>query len=107
VRNLIAEPIAVMSIMFIRQLHAHLPAACPVIVNSVDPGYCASELQRNLTGAMRRIEPAFASLFANTPEEGARQVVRSSISISFLAILDERFRDGRSMRLSRIRTVTS
>ncbi|TFK23999.1 short-chain dehydrogenase, partial [Coprinopsis marcescibilis] len=51
-----------------------------VIVNSVCPGYCSSELQRNVTGPKRVLFKGIEMYMAWTAEEGSRQVVWAALA---------------------------
>lgn len=68
----------VLNILFVRALQDRLPKDAPIIVISVNPGFCASQL-------MRYADPAIAAhfsealKFARTPEEGSRQFIRAAI----------------------------
>jgi len=67
------------NIFFVRELTKRLPANSPVIVNAVNPGYCKSQLFRNLTLLARVLHQIMGPLLARTIEEGSRQLVWAAI----------------------------
>ncbi|PFH48614.1 hypothetical protein AMATHDRAFT_42140 [Amanita thiersii Skay4041] len=62
------------NIFFIRALSTHLKNRS-VTVNTVNPGYCYSELRRGLAGINAMIDGIRERLFAYTTEQGSRQLV--------------------------------
>ncbi|KAJ7765295.1 hypothetical protein B0H16DRAFT_1796663 [Mycena metata] len=67
------------SVFFARALNAHIPPATPLIVNTVDPGFCHSDLTRNITGLRAFIINIMAFLLARTAEQGSRRLVWSAV----------------------------
>lgn len=63
-----------LNLFFVRALSHHLKDQS-IIVNAVDPGFCYSELRREITNIRTVI---FEWLFARTAEEGARQLIWAS-----------------------------
>ena len=50
-----------------------------MIVTAANPGYCKSELTRNLPFALRIIHAIRKALLARTTEEGSRQLVWAAV----------------------------
>ena len=72
--SLITPP-SVLSVAFVRSLQAHIPPSLPLIVANVCPGFCITELRRNVGPII------FAELdkTTRTPEEGSRQLLWASL----------------------------
>jgi len=68
-----------LNVFFVRELTKRLPTNSPVIVTAVNPGYCLSELRRNLPFMTRIFDQAMEALLARTSEEGSRQLVWAAI----------------------------
>ena len=51
----------------------------PVIVNTVNPGFCQSELARNITGLQAWIMWLRKLILARTTEQGSRQLIWACI----------------------------
>jgi retinol dehydrogenase 12 len=66
-------------VFFVRELTKKLPANSPVIVVAVNPGFCKSELLRQMPFSYRTIIGILKALLARTTEEGSRQLVWSAI----------------------------
>ncbi|KAJ7160935.1 hypothetical protein C8R46DRAFT_1106009 [Mycena filopes] len=64
-----------LNIMFARGLDARLGADAPVVVNTVNPGMCVSELRRDLPAVLAFIFGIAERIMAFTAEEGSRQLV--------------------------------
>lgn len=64
-----------------RALNEHLGAA-PLIVDAVNPGFCASELNRNISGFLAVIGGVMTSILAFTPEEGSRRLVHAAVGMT-------------------------
>ena len=81
--SLITSP-SVLNVAFVRSLQAHIPPSLPLIVANVCPGFCITELRRNVDPII------FAELdkTARTPEEGSRQLLWASLGPD-LAKLDD------------------
>jgi retinol dehydrogenase 12 len=56
-----------------------LPANSPVIVTAVNPGYCRSQLKRNLSFTHTILYNIMEVLLARTTEEGSRQLVWAAV----------------------------
>ena len=69
----------VLNVLFVRELTKRLPANSPVIVTAVNPGYCKSQLARNLSPAYRMLGTIMQALLARTTEEGSRQLVWAAV----------------------------
>ncbi|KAJ7027177.1 hypothetical protein C8F04DRAFT_1399627 [Mycena alexandri] len=63
------------SVLFARALNAHIPSTTPLIVNTVDPGFCHSELTRNITGLRAAVITIMGWILARTAEQGSRRLV--------------------------------
>jgi len=80
----------VMNILFVRALAAHLPSTSAIIVTAVDPGFCLSDIRRNIGGH----EPLQDLLpYALTLEEGSRQLIYAALAGEAEGKLDS-FRGG-------------
>ncbi|KAF7419527.1 hypothetical protein PC9H_002118 [Pleurotus ostreatus] len=53
-----------------------------IAVNSVDPGFCYSELRRDLPFGIRMVTQFFEKIVARTAEEGSRQLVWAALAKS-------------------------
>ena len=72
------HPDLVLNVFFVRTLNAYLSSSSPTVtVNAVNPGYCDSELRRNLP-------PTRTSLIneelALPTEQGSRQLVYAAVA---------------------------
>lgn len=65
--------------LFARALTAHLPSNSPVIVSSVNPAYCVSDLRRALSFPEAQFAALGDYLLAHTTEQGSRQLVWAAI----------------------------
>lgn len=63
---------------FVRSL-AELLKGSPVVVDTVDPGYCYSDLRRSFSGVRSVIDWLMEKLFAWTSEQGGRQLVYAAV----------------------------
>jgi retinol dehydrogenase-12 len=54
------------------------PDANSIVINCLDPCFCATELAGGLTGGMKAFFTVFEFLFARTAEEGSRLVVSAA-----------------------------
>jgi len=61
-----------LNVFFTRALASRLGASSPLVVNCVNPGYCKSELARNVNNDSQ-------GLLAYTTEEGSRQLVWAAV----------------------------
>ncbi len=50
-----------------------------MIVTAVNPGYCKSQLRRNLSPVLRVVDRIVEALLARTTEEGSRQLVWAAV----------------------------
>ena len=73
------ERFLVLNVFFVRELTKRLPANSPVIVTAVNPGFCKSELGRNLSPVIRMLDNIMRALLARTTEEGSRQLIWAAI----------------------------
>jgi retinol dehydrogenase 12 len=69
----------VLNVFFARELSERLRDK-PLIVNSVNPGFCYSSLRRNLSGKMAWFNWLMEILFARTSEQGSRQLIWACVS---------------------------
>jgi retinol dehydrogenase 12 len=74
-----SEQFPVLNVFFVRELTKRLPANSPVIVTAVNPGYCKSQLRRNLSPFPLMIDTIIEALFARTTEGGSRQLVWAAV----------------------------
>jgi NAD(P)-dependent dehydrogenase (short-subunit alcohol dehydrogenase family) len=68
-----------LNVFFVRELTKRLPANSPVIVTAVNPGFCTSELGRNLSPVFLILGTIMWALLARTTEEGSRQLVWAAV----------------------------
>jgi len=68
-----------LNVFFVRELTKRLPANSPVIMTAVNPGYCKSELGRNLSPVFHMLGKIVQALLARTTEEGSRQLVWAAV----------------------------
>ncbi|KAJ7461186.1 hypothetical protein FB451DRAFT_1269156, partial [Mycena latifolia] len=73
-------PVTKFNLFFVRALNARLPPGTPLIVNAVSPGYCYSELRRNLPGVVAAVDAVMEWFLAFTPERGSRQLVWGALA---------------------------
>ena len=86
---LILSLIAVLEVMFVRELSSRLPVPTPVAVSAVNPGLCHSRLTRNVNSFRRLGLTTLKALFARTTEVGSRTLVHPLVEP------DEMSRHGR------------
>ena len=70
-----ASYLVVFNVLYARALQAHIPSSSPIIITSVDPGFCNSDLLRNADRSI--FEEALKT--ARTSEEGSRQLLYASL----------------------------
>ncbi|KAJ6537643.1 hypothetical protein B0H19DRAFT_961692 [Mycena capillaripes] len=70
-----------LNVFFVRALNVHLGRSAPVIVNSVAPGFCVSELRRDLAGGFKYMVKVMEWMLALTTEEGSRRLVWASVGL--------------------------
>ncbi|KAF7796378.1 hypothetical protein EIP86_007555 [Pleurotus ostreatoroseus] len=70
-----------LNVLFARALAEHLPASVPLIVNSVNPGFCYSQLRRSVVDTTSfAVRLWFRDLLlGRTAEQGARQLVWAAL----------------------------
>ncbi|KAJ7663868.1 hypothetical protein DFH06DRAFT_1188700 [Mycena polygramma] len=68
-----------LNVFFTRALNARLPPSTPLIVNTVNPGYCYSELRRGFTGVMAVFDYLMERALAFTTEVGSRRLVWAAV----------------------------
>ena len=73
------ERFLVLNVFFVRELTKRLPANSPVIVTSVNPGFCKSQLGRYTSLIYRTFGMIMQTLLARTTEEGSRQLVWAAV----------------------------
>lgn len=69
-------PLAVLNILFTRALAAHLQPTSDIIVDTVTPGLCRSDLARN-TATNAQFDAQLAA--ARSSEEGSRQLIWAAV----------------------------
>ncbi|KAJ7140939.1 hypothetical protein C8R44DRAFT_692833 [Mycena epipterygia] len=67
-----------LNVFFVRALSEHLRTA-PLIVNSVNPGFCKSDLGRDASLAVTAIFSIARAILAFTAEEGSRRLVWGAV----------------------------
>jgi len=67
------------NVFFARTLAERLKSNLPVSVNSMNPGYCASALHRNVPRIFAVMEYLFMWMFARTTEVGSRTLVHAAL----------------------------
>ena len=68
-----------LNLFFVRELASRLPEGSPLVINAVNPGFCITGLQRNVTSA-RAVVFWFWNLFiAWSAERGSRQLVFAAL----------------------------
>ncbi|KAF5323689.1 hypothetical protein D9619_012885 [Psilocybe cf. subviscida] len=88
------------NVLFVRALAERFSFSTnSVIVDCVNPGFCASELRRGLNPLLRLGDKLFVALVARTTEEGSRQLVYAALG----GKRDERKLHGAYISLSEIR----
>ncbi|KAF5309362.1 hypothetical protein D9611_013999 [Ephemerocybe angulata] len=65
--------------VFFAQSLAELLKDTPVIVNSLNPGYCYSELRRDFSGVKALVDYLMEKALALTTEEGSRSLVYAAV----------------------------
>jgi hypothetical protein len=71
----------VLNLFFTRSL-ADLLRDTPVVVNCVNPGFCYSELGRELTGFQVQVMRVVRKIMARTTEKGSRQLIYAAVGSS-------------------------
>lgn len=71
-------PLPVLNIFFARALTERLRGE-PIIVNTVNPGYCHSNLSRNMPSIVIMLDKLAKWIFARTTEQGSRSLVWAAI----------------------------
>lgn len=69
----------VLDIFFHRAFNERLGPTSPVIVNGVNPGFCYSELRREVSGLTRVFMLLMEKAIARTAEEGSRQLLYAAL----------------------------
>jgi retinol dehydrogenase 12 len=69
----------VLNVFFARELSERLRDK-PLIVNSVNPGFCSSSLLRNFSGSRAWLIWVYQMLLARTSEQGSRQLIWACVS---------------------------
>ncbi|KAJ7733420.1 hypothetical protein DFH07DRAFT_928832 [Mycena maculata] len=68
------------NVFFVRALNARLPSSTPLIVNTVSPGYCYSELRRNFSGILAVVDFLMERALAFSAEVGSRRLVWAALA---------------------------
>ncbi|KAK7055879.1 WW domain-containing oxidoreductase [Favolaschia claudopus] len=68
------------NVFFVRALNARLPSSTPIVVSCLNPGYCYSELRRELTGPLVAADWLMEKLLAYSTEVGSRPIVWTAVS---------------------------
>lgn len=62
-----------LEVLFVRELAKRSPL--PPVINTVNPGFCYSELDRSMSANLRRVMAVFRFLLARSTEVGSRTLV--------------------------------
>ncbi|KAF7364068.1 hypothetical protein MSAN_01065600 [Mycena sanguinolenta] len=73
------------NLFFARALSAHLGPSAPVIVNAVAPGFCVSELRRDLSGTFKYFMKLMEWMIALPTEHGSRRLVWAAVGLPLRA----------------------
>ncbi|KAJ7777253.1 hypothetical protein B0H16DRAFT_1301756 [Mycena metata] len=68
-----------LNVFFVRALNARLLSSTPLIVNAVNPSYCASDLRRGFTGITAAFDRLTEKCLAFSPEMGSRRLVWAAV----------------------------
>lgn len=68
-----------LNVLFTRALNARVPPSTSLIVNTANPGFCATTLRRSFTFPLNILDWILVKLLANTSEVGSRQLVYAAI----------------------------
>ncbi|KZP17994.1 short-chain dehydrogenase [Athelia psychrophila] len=68
-----------LNIFFTRALNARILSSAPLIVDTPNPGFCDSELRRELPFPLSTINRVAERMLAFTTEEGSRQLVYAAV----------------------------
>jgi len=68
-----------LNIFFTRALNDHISPSTPVIVNCANPGFCPSELRRDMPFPIGTITSIAEKFLAYTTEQGSRQLVCAAL----------------------------
>ncbi|KAJ7493234.1 hypothetical protein B0H11DRAFT_2190852 [Mycena galericulata] len=69
-----------LNVFFVRALNARITSSTPLIVESVDPGYCYSELRREFSGIRAVLDWLMERALALSTEVGSRQLVWAALA---------------------------
>ncbi|KAF7335675.1 WW domain-containing oxidoreductase [Mycena venus] len=69
----------VLNVFFARALNDRLPPSTPLIVNTVNPGLCKTEIMREAKGIQAFVAALLQRILAFTAEEGSRQLVWAAV----------------------------
>jgi hypothetical protein len=61
-------------------LNARLPPSAPLVVDTVSPGYCYSELRREFTGILAVVDWLMERVLAFSTEVGSRHIVWAALA---------------------------
>ncbi|KAJ3997795.1 hypothetical protein F5050DRAFT_1875675 [Lentinula boryana] len=76
-----------LNIFFARALQTRLSKSCPIVVNSVNPGYCISDLRRSIVSGPRGwFFWLMDRLVAYSSEEGSRNLIHAALAGSTATI---------------------
>jgi retinol dehydrogenase 12 len=71
----------VLNVYFTRALASYLPPALPLVVNTVNPGICISELRRDTPEEFKAQIDELEKEYAWTGEEGSRVLVFAAVGM--------------------------
>lgn len=96
-----------LELLFFRALQSNLPTSGPsIIVNTIDPGYCATSFNRKgQSGWSKKIGDFMEKRVALTTEEGSRQIIYGALAGAGSKEEEERLK-GAYIASSQIREVS-
>ncbi|CAK5283328.1 unnamed protein product [Mycena citricolor] len=68
-----------LNVFFVRAFNDRLPPSTPVVIDTVNPGFCHSELSRNAVGLAGIMFAIMKFLIAHPTEVGSRQLVYAAL----------------------------
>lgn len=66
--------------LYTRALASRLSPTSPVIINTVNPGLCYSNLRKDMSFLIRWVSALMELVLARTTEEGAREIVWAALA---------------------------
>jgi retinol dehydrogenase-12 len=69
-----------MNVLFVRSITSHLSPTSPIVVNSVNPGFCHSNLRRDVPLPLKPLVWLFEQSFARETSEGAKTYIWAALA---------------------------